>query len=194
MCTTWCTGIRVPFTHAWPWQIRGSTEMRSGKSTAIEVLDFLARCATDGLEPALVAHGGMHAVRTAGVTAPVEIESSWNFVTLDGEEQRTWKLRWTLALDAGATGQVVLRSGSLRDGERLLLGAGADGARAVVDETAPPGLWVLRAVLREIRVLGAMASAPPWARASAERASARDALVISTEGFVGREDLGLATA
>jgi AAA15 family ATPase/GTPase len=27
----------------------------SGKSTVIEVLDFLARCATEGLEPALIA-------------------------------------------------------------------------------------------------------------------------------------------
>src|ERR1051325_4773359 len=27
--TTWCTGIRVPRTQAWPWQIAGSMEILS---------------------------------------------------------------------------------------------------------------------------------------------------------------------
>lgn len=49
-------------------------------------------------------------------------------------------------------------------------------------------------MLRQIRILGAMASAPTWARASGERASARDSLIISTERFVGREGIGLVTA
>jgi predicted ATPase len=43
----------------------------SGKSTVIEVLDFLARCAAEGLEAAVVAHGGMSAIRTVGVTESV---------------------------------------------------------------------------------------------------------------------------
>ena len=35
ICTIWCTGMRVPFTHACPWQMLGSIEMRSnGTSVA----------------------------------------------------------------------------------------------------------------------------------------------------------------
>ncbi|HZF47202.1 MAG TPA: AAA family ATPase [Polyangiaceae bacterium] len=191
----------------------------SGKSTVIEVLDFLARCATDGLEPALVAHGGMSAIRTAGVREPIELASTWNISTPSAAgTKRRWSLRWTLTLDAGPSGQVVIRSESLHDGDRVLLSTADNGSRAVVDELEPekppvpinlahalgfhvlvdpnryPGLWLLRRVLSEIRVLGAMASAPPWARASTERASARDSLVISTQAFVGREGIGLATA
>src|SRR5580693_7352262 len=83
----------------------------SGKSTVIEVLDFLARCANEGLEQAVVAHGGMSAIRTAGVTAPVEIESIWRI-----EDYGTDKLIWTLSLDAGPNGQVIIRSESLYDG------------------------------------------------------------------------------
>jgi predicted ATPase len=193
----------------------------SGKSTVIEVLDFLARCANEGLEPALVAHGGMSAIRTAGVTAPVEIESIWRIEDYDND-----KLTWTLSLDAGAHGQVMIRSESLHAGERALLSTGANGARVALSEIEPPkplprrprapfgpppppntlgfqtwvdpnryvGLGWLRHVVSDIRVMGAMASAPPWARASFERASARDSMVLSTQTFVDREGLGLATA
>jgi predicted ATPase len=191
----------------------------SGKSTVIEVLDFLGRCATEGIEPALVAHGGMNAIRTAGVKQPVELTSTWLFRVRSVDSSKTiWSLHWTLSLDAGPNGQVVIRSESLRDGERVLLSTSDDGSRVVLDELEPkkspvpigkvpilgfealvdpnryPGLWHLRGVLSQIRVLGAMASAPPWARASTERASARDSLVISTQAFVGREGIGLATA
>lgn len=193
----------------------------SGKSTVIEVLDFLARCANEGLEQAVIAHGGMNAIRTAGVTAPVEIESAWRFWTgvASGKKERAWRLCWTLSLDAGPSGQVVVHSESLRDGDRILLSTADDGSRVVVDELdskgSPtllstsarklgftalidrkhyPGLYWLRDVLGDVRVLGAMASTPPWARASAERASARDSRVVSTEKFVGREGIGLATA
>jgi predicted ATPase len=186
----------------------------SGKSTIIEVLDFLARCATEGLEPALVAHGGMSAIRTAGVTEPIELTSTWRFFV----EKKGWHLHWSLMLEAVRTGQVAIRSESLRDKDRVLLSTLKDGTRAVVDEIEPEeppvpilnssilgfhalvdpsryaGLGLLRSILSQIRVLGAMASAPPWARASTERASARDSLVISTQEFVGREGIGLATA
>jgi predicted ATPase len=188
----------------------------SGKSTVIEVLDFLARCATDGLEPALVAHGGMSAIRTAGVREPVELTSSWRFHTKSS--QKNWNLHWSLSLDAGPHGQVIIRSESLLDEKRVLLATSNDGSRVVYDELEPekppvpitiardlgfqsfvdpnryPGLWHLNGVLSQIRVLGATSSAPPWARASTERASARDALVISTQAFVGREGIGLANA
>src|SRR4029078_9422658 len=39
----WATGMRVPLMHAWPWQILGSTEIRSCMANAPSVnrtLDF----------------------------------------------------------------------------------------------------------------------------------------------------------
>lgn len=188
----------------------------SGKSTVIEVLDFLSRCATEGFERALVEHGGMAAIRTAGVKAPVSIGSRWQFRL--SKSKRVWDLRWTLSLDVGPGGRAMIRSESLYDGRRQLVSTLDDGTRAVADEldrnASPttintpqalafealvdqkryPGLWWLRDVLSDIRVLGAMSSGPGWARASAERSSPRDALVISTRSFVGREGAGLATA
>lgn len=107
----------------------------SGKSTIIEVLDFLARCATEGLERALVAHGGMSAIRTAGIKEPVELITSWRFSAPD--TKKSWKLCWTLALEAGPNEQVVIRSESLRDGERVLMSTSEDGSRAVLDELEP---------------------------------------------------------
>ncbi len=192
----------------------------SGKSTVIEVLDFLARCANDGLEAAVVAHGGMSALRTAGVHEPIEIATEWIFTTHRGAPNaKEWELHWRLSLDAGPAGQVTLRSESLRDGGRSLLSMAEDGQRVVLDEIDPEqpptplntnahtlgftalvdpkrylGLFVLKQLLGEIRILGAMASAPSWARASAERASARDSLILSTNSFIGREGIGLATA
>jgi predicted ATPase len=188
----------------------------SGKSTIIEALDFLARSATDGLESALIAHGGMAAIRTAGSTAPVEIHTHWNFGRVGVE--RRWDLHWTLRIDARPGGQFFIASESLRDGDTVLISTSQDGIRTVIDELTPDGepsqitsprtlgfeafvdpkrhsiMATLRAILQGVRVLGAMASAPPWARASMERASPRDAMVISTQSFVGREGIGLATA
>ncbi len=188
----------------------------SGKSTVIEVLDFLARCAESGLEEAVVAHGGMNAIRTAGVTAPVEIESNWRF--LGSEATYEWSLWWTLSLDVGLGGHAVIASEHLQDGKRVLLSTSSKGERFALNEARPElprypikeprklafqsrvdpeaykGLGWLRFILSEIRILGAMASAPSWARATVERASARDSMVVSTQAFVGREGIGLATA
>lgn len=210
--------VEIELVHDVPTVLIGPNS--SGKSTVIEVLDFLARCAAEGLEEAVVAHGGMSSIRTAGITAPVEIESMWSFK----EDSRTWLLSWKLSLDAGPNGQVVILEESLLDGERALLSTTDDGSRLVLDELVPDkpprpvrlppplsaartlgfhgfmdpkrysGLFRLRSIVGQIRVLGAMAAAPTWARASAERASARDSLVISTQAHVGREGLGLATA
>lgn len=186
----------------------------SGKSTVIEVLDFLSRCARDGLENALVAHGGMSAIRTIGVKDPIAISSTWRFLDLD----QTWILTWDLTVDANETGQATIRSESLRDGDRVLVETSQDGRRRVYDETAPdvsptavdgirtlafhalvdpkrhPGLGLIKEVLSQVRVLGALSLVPSWARNSGERASARDAMVISTASFVGREGVGLANA
>lgn len=191
----------------------------SGKSTLIEVLDFLSRCASDGLQRAVTAHGGMAAIRTIGVKEPVEISSSWTFViTAESGDKRTWNLTWTIALGVAPGGQVTIHSESLMDGERKLLETAEDGARLVYNELkndeAPSkipsnralafethsdprryeGLWEIKHTVAEIRVLGALTSIPSWAAASTERASARDAMVISTESYVGREGVGLANA
>lgn len=192
----------------------------SGKSTIIEVLDFLQRCAADGLESALVAHGGMAAIRTAGTKDPIEIYSHWGLRTSGAGplKNRSFDFHWTIRLDAAADGLFFIASETLRDGDRDLVVTAADGTRSVVDESAPGnklsritnhrelgfmafidpnryvGLAVLRTMLGMIRAIGALASSPPWARASAERASPRDAVIISTQNFVGREGIGLATA
>lgn len=193
----------------------------SGKSTVIGVLDFLQRCAADGLEPALLAHGGMAAIRTAGTKDPIEICSRWALRTVGMGlplNERSWNFHWTLRLDATADGLFFVASETLRDGDRDLLVTADDGTRSVVDESPPGnklsritnrrelgfmafidpnryvGLAVLRSTLRRIRAIGALASSPPWARASAERVSPRDAMIISTQNFVGREGVGLATA
>ena len=191
----------------------------SGKSTVIEVLDFLARCARDGLEEAVVAHGGMEVIRTAGVREPVEIESSWGFTSGEGtDKERYWSLRWSVTIDAGPSGQVFVRKESLHDRERALVSMTDEGERVAANEQdaeTPParikprdalafhalvdperftGLLHLRAVVGHMRVFGSMASAPRWARASTERASARDSVVLSTQQFVGPEGIGLAAA
>jgi len=191
----------------------------SGKSTVIEVLDFLSRCASDGLERAVTAHGGMAAIRTIGAKEPVEISSSWVFGwTVESGDKRVWNITWTIALGASPGGQVLIRSESLWDGERKLLETAEDGGRLLYNELEPDeapsriqggqtlsfethadpqryeGLWKFRFMLTRIRVLGALSSIPSWAAASTERASARDAMVISTESYVGREGVGLANA
>lgn len=188
----------------------------SGKSTVIEVLDFLGRCAADGLESALVAHGGMAAIRTAGSTTPIEIYSHWRFNSID--MNRSWNFHWTLRIDATSSGLFAIAYETLREDETDLLVTSEDGTRSVMDETEPDsepapitnsrelgfvafadpkryrGLSRFRMLLKGIRALGALASAPSWARASTERLSPRDAVIISTQTHVGREGVGLATA
>jgi predicted ATPase len=191
----------------------------SGKSTILEVLDFISRCASDGLQRAVTAHGGMAAIRTIGAKEPVEISSSWSFSTTnESGDQRDWNLTWTVALGTSPNGQVQIQVETLMDTNRKLLETAKDGGRllyneleldeapatisdsqALVFEThADPqrykGLGLLEVLLTQIRVLGALSSIPSWAAASAERVSARDAVVISTESYVGREGVGLATA
>jgi hypothetical protein len=161
----------------------------------------------------------MAAIWTIGAKEPIEISSSWTFVTTyDSGDTRRWNLTWTVALGAAPGGQILIRSESLMDAERKLLETGEDGDRLVYDEIKnddPPsripggrslafethadprryqGLRRLRNVVGEIRVVGALSSIPSWAAATTERASARDAMVISTESYVGREGIGLANA
>src|SRR5258705_10583531 len=77
----------------------------SGKSTIIEVLDFLQRCADVGLDRAVVAHNGMNAIRTLGVVAPVEIVSQWSFPVI--ATSRWVELEWAISLVPEPGGQVV---------------------------------------------------------------------------------------
>jgi predicted ATPase len=188
----------------------------SGKSTVIEVLDFLARAANDGLEAAVVAHGGMAAIRTAGTTHPIEITTNWNFLDLD--THRIWSVEWSLQLESRPGGNFYVGPETLRNGDTYLLTTSAPGERTVVDETdgkrrslptdkhrmlafevfADPGrhetLLNLKHVVQAIRAIGAIVTAPPWARASTDRASPRDSMVISPQQFVGKEGIGLANA
>src|SRR5262249_42575403 len=162
------------------------------------------------LEAAFLAHGGMAAVRTAGTKDPVEIYSNWRFRTLKMEgslKERSWNFHWTIRLDATADGLFFIVSETLRDGDKDLLITADDGVRSVVDESGSGaelsritnprelgfmafidpnryvGLARFRGMLRMIRAIGALASSPPWARASAERVSPRDAVIISTQSF-----------
>jgi predicted ATPase len=71
----------------------------SGKSTILEVFDFLARCAQNGLAAAVEAHGGMDSMRSAGSGGTVDIETRWSFRTsLPGEAERRWELEWKISL------------------------------------------------------------------------------------------------
>ncbi len=130
----------------------------SGKSTVIEVLDFLARCANEGLEAAVLAHGGMNGIRTAGVDGVVEIESTWIFRHTPAK--RSLVLRWALALDAGPNGQVVIRSERLQDEHtnRMLLSTSEDGTRAAFDELSPD---TLPTPIASARTLGFQALVDP---------------------------------
>ncbi len=191
----------------------------SGKSTVIEVLDFLSRCAIEGLQRAVTAHGGMASIRTIGAKEPVEISSNWAFAyEAESGARRQWNLTWTIGLGASPGGQALLRFESLMDADRTLLETAEDGSRLLyneLDRDEPPsivpsshtlafethadplryeGLSRFKFLLTQIRVLGALSSIPSWAAASTERASARDAMVISTESYVSREGIGLANA
>lgn len=185
----------------------------SGKSTVIEVLDFLARCADSGLEGALKAHGGFLSIRTAGVSSPLEISSKWGFVV----KEKSWELEWTFRLDSSRSSVVTVVYESLTNRKEQLVATDDEGDRTILDETDNDirvdvenprklsfelfkdatrysGLGWIRNIVSKTRVLGSMASAPAWSRAGDERASARDSMIISTQSFIGREGLGLANA
>ncbi len=51
----------------------------SGKSTVLEVLDFLARCAHEGVQAASAAHRGLSGIRTIGTNEAVSLETTWSF-------------------------------------------------------------------------------------------------------------------
>lgn len=187
----------------------------AGKSTVLEVVDFLRRCSDVGLQDAVRAHGGMGAIRTLGAKDPVEIESTWELsVSPPQKQMRIFKLTWSLAFEPGTLGAVVRRE-QLDDLGEQRVGTDPDGTRLIYDETGGggptkhqdqsklafesvrdpdrfPSLRWLGAVTQFARYVGVLSTAAPWTRASAERASARDSVVIAPEPFLGAEGLGLA--
>lgn len=201
-----------------PWVLVGPNA--SGKSTLLEVIDFLARCGQDGLQKAAEAHGGIRSMRSAGTTEPIEIESSWAFMT-SGEEstKRGWILVWHLSLGEQPNGAVRVINESLanthmrrtdivstEDGKRIVAPDREDQGKpselrashelsfeALVDMDRFPALGFLRALLAECAVMGALPTAPAWARDEAGGASLRDSLVIGPRRSLSRQGLGLAT-
>jgi predicted ATPase len=192
----------------------------SGKSTVLEALDFLSRCADEGLAAATAAHGGFDGVRTIGAEGPIEIVTTWFFsVTPTPEEPRYCMLQWRLSLARAHNGGVRVERESLVDegngqarplvadegGRRLVLpeNGSTDGPsevteadalafHAFVDKERFPGLYWLRSVVRNVRVLGSLPTSPSWGRGNAAQTSPRDSLVIAPKMFLDRQGLGLA--
>jgi len=181
----------------------------------LEVIEFLRRCATDGLSAAVTAHGGYGAIRTAGAEGPVEIETTWKVAT-NTTRVRQLSLTWKIALVPGNVG-VLVASESLHDGKQVRVTTGDDGARQALPETPErksvplmdnrqlafeilrdptnfPSLNVLRALCIFCRYLGVLATTASWARSATDRSSARDSVVLAPEPFVGHEGMGLANA
>ncbi|HVV84593.1 MAG TPA: AAA family ATPase [Kofleriaceae bacterium] len=187
----------------------------SGKSTIIEVLDFLRRCADDDLEAAVIAHGGFSAMRTIGRNTPIEITTSWDLTPMD---DRAATLTWHLAFEATPHGLVTIRAETLHVGDKAFVETADDGRRLVIDDTrqdapaqavsdprrlafhafASPGgyhwLGLLEGFCGGLHAFGTLSAGPAWARFAAEAPSARDTVVISTSDRVAREGIGLGNA
>ena len=188
----------------------------AGKSTVLEVLDFLARCGADGLQKAGLAHGGIDSIRTIGTVDPIELAMRWAFRT--GE--RNWLLDWEVKLSRTQSGGFFVRSESLvdlkdRNAARVLVETDDAGERFVYPEVEEadrtpvregtqlafevfmnPGrfraLGVFRGLLSRVQVVGALPTSPGWARTDASAPSPRDSLVIGPKTFLDRQGLGLA--
>lgn len=192
----------------------------SGKSTVLEVIDFLSRCASDGLAKAVVAHGGMQEIKTTGAEGPVEIETEWcvEGVTPRIDATGTLELVWSFTFDTTRRGAVRIEQETLRSPRASLIEETADG-RIVHDERDPaarpgvvrsdgdlafnsmadderfPKLDFMKAFVELSGVVGALSTAPAWAKVGSDgRSSPRDTLILSGESHVGREGSGLANA
>jgi predicted ATPase len=195
----------------------------SGKSTVLEVLDFLSRCATDGVQAAAAAHGGLSSIRTIGSNDAVSLETIWWFRTwTEGreEQKQQWKLRWSVSMTPAMDGGPVVQREELVDeesnqprllvmtddkGVRQVLAEDASDARpnavrssgelafgAFVDQKRYEGLYNIRDLLSTTKVIGALFTAPNWARSETSQPSPRDSLVIGPKQFLDRQGLGLA--
>jgi len=193
----------------------------SGKSTVLEAIDFLARCSTDGLQAAAAAHGGISNLRTIGAKDAISIEMTWKlWSSIDGSTPRTWNLQWSVSLLPAANGSVIVQLEQLTDAEsqepRSLILTDEKGVRSVLPEDEPKakpskvagstklafeelvdarrfqGLSHLRDLLERMNVVGAISTAPTWARAEGSTASPRDSLVLGPKMFLDKQGLGLA--
>ncbi len=113
----------------------------SGKSTVLEVLDFLSRCSTEKLQDALAAHGGFDSVRTIGTKKPIRLEMHWTFSMDSGRaERRKWSLNWAFELDRAPNGAVLVRSerlvNDLGASEEVIVETTLDGRRLVHPDVA----------------------------------------------------------
>ena len=191
----------------------------SGKSTVLEVIDFLSRCASDGLAKAVLAHGGMLEIKTTGAEGPVEIETEWcTGVKPHIDPSGTLDLVWNFSFDAARRGTVRVERETLRSPTATLIDETADGRlvyeardpsarpgvvrsdgdlafNSMIDEERFPQLNFLRLMAEVSGVVGALSTAPAWARVNPDgRSSPRDSLILSSDAHVGREGSGLANA
>lgn len=194
----------------------------SGKSTVLEALSFLSTCASEGLQAASQAHGGLHGIRTIGAKEPVVFETSWRFSMLLEAGMRNWNLDWGLAISPEPTGVVRVIRESLLDrtsgapsvlvstdelGVRSVFPKGDPGAKPshvkssaklafeeLHDQDRFEGLFNLGMMLSLINVLGALSTAPSWARADHATVSPRDSLVLAPQSTLERQGVGLANA
>lgn len=193
----------------------------SGKSTVLEVLDFLSRAVINGLQSAATAHGGIGTFSTFGVSDPVEIETTWRVVYhLGTPKERKYVLEWRLSLAPARSGAVLVKSESLidragtvprelittaEDGTRFVHAEGDDTSKSsaiksnhklaveeISDADRYPTMHNLTGLVGGIRILGGLASAPAWARAATASPSPRDSLVIGPVNFLDRQGIGLA--
>lgn len=193
----------------------------SGKSTVLEALDFLSRCGADGLQAAAVAHGGIRSVRTIGCDEPITFEMQWRFRTgLGTAKERNRILQWAVSLLPEASGVATVVREELTDTAskpaRRVVVTGDQRRRSVHaenDAKAKPSqvksntkltfeeladadrffsLTLLKVLLSEINVIGAISTAPTWARMDRAAASPRDSLVMGPKKFLDRQGLGLA--
>ncbi|MBI5538377.1 MAG: AAA family ATPase [Deltaproteobacteria bacterium] len=209
--------VQIDFEHDVPTVFIGPNG--SGKSTVLEVIDFLSRCATDGLQAACVAHGGIASFRTAGANGPVTIETRWAFESDSGTpSSRSWDLAWRISLAPTRSGEALVKEETLTDltrkARRPLVTTDDHGIRNVFPEDPSekpsqaqgasqlafetisdpgrfPGLGFLKLVSYCARVVGSLSAAPSWARAG-DGSSPRDSIVIGPKVFLDREGIGLA--
>ena len=192
----------------------------SGQSTVLEVIDFLSRCAGDGLAKAVIAHGGMQELKTAGADGPVEIETEWCVEDVKShiDATGTLDLAWSFTFDATRRGAVRVERETLRGPRGSLIEETADGRlvhderdasarpgivrsdgdlafNSMIDEERFPKLNFMRLFVQLSSVIGALSTVPAWARLNSDgRSSPRDSLILSSESQVGREGSGLANA
>ncbi|MFO0563390.1 MAG: AAA family ATPase [Polyangiales bacterium] len=186
-----------------------------GKSTVLEVIEFLRKCADRGLQEAVRRHGGAATIRSIGSNEPIEIETEWSFLLY----KVAFQLRWTLSIDVSqntATVRVETVDGTkdnepierLRtdeSGNRLV--RATDGAwRAIsakptqlalepIAWNADDPLAWLWFLAKEPRMYGSMSVAPSWLRdGDIVLASPRDSVVIAPEPFIKPDGQGLANA